>query len=177
MKRAVVVLCMATFAAAASAWAQPPAAKPGPEHKKLDYFAGKWNIEGEMKAGVWGPGGKMTGSETCEWFQGGFSLVCNSSGTGPLGPTKGLSLLGYNTEAKHYTFYGIDSTGWNEGAKGSLEADSWTWTSEGTMGGKPMKNRFVIKQTSPDSYTFKAETSVAGSPFSVMFEGKETRAK
>jgi hypothetical protein len=176
MKRALVFLCTTTFAAAGSAWAQPPA-KPGPEHKKLEYFAGKWNIEGEMKAGPWGPGGKMTASETCDWFEGGFTLVCNSSGTGPMGPTKGLSLLGYSAEHKHYTFYGIDNTGWNEGAKGSLAGDTWTWTNEGTMNGQPLKSRYIIKQVSADNYTFKAETSLAGSPFSVMFEGKQTRAK
>jgi hypothetical protein len=179
MKRALVVLWMVTFAAAASAWAQPPAGppKPGPEHKKLDYFAGKWSIEGEMKAGPWGPGGKTTGTESCEWFEGGFHLTCHSTGTGPMGKTKGLSLLGYSSEGKHYTFYGIDSSGWNDGAKGALEGDTWTWNSESTMGGQPLKTRFVIKQLAPDSYTFKAEASLAGAPFAVMFEGKETRIK
>jgi hypothetical protein len=48
--------------------AQPP--KPGPEHKPLGYFVGKWESEGEMKPGLFGPGGKMTSSETCEWFAG-----------------------------------------------------------------------------------------------------------
>jgi hypothetical protein len=177
MKRALVFLCVSTFAAAA--WAQAPGAppKPGPEHKKLDYFAGKWKSESEMKAGPWGPGGKMTGGDTCSWFEGGLHLVCHATGTGPMGTVKGLSILGYSSEGKHYTFYGMDSSGWSDGAKGSLEGDTWTWNSEGTMGGQPVKTRYVIKQISPDSYTFKAETSLGGSPFAVMFEGKETRVK
>ena len=176
MRRAMAVLGLAASAAVAAA--QPPPATPSPEHKKLQYFAGKWNIDGEMKSTPMGPGGKMTASETCEWFAtAGFHLVCNSSGTNPLGPTRGLSILGYSTETKGYTFYGIDRTGWADSAKGSLEGDTWTWTSEGTMGGQSLKSRYIIKELTPDSYTFRAELSVAGGPFTLMFEGKQTRAK
>jgi len=66
----------------------------------------------------------MTGSETCEWFAAGFYLVCNSTGAGPIGKTTGQSTMGYSAEGKHYTFYGIDSTGWSDAAKGTLEADT-----------------------------------------------------
>ena len=64
--------------------AQAPAApKPGPEHARLAYFVGKWKTEGEMKPGPMGPGGKMSGTDTCEWYDGHFSVVCRSEGTGP----------------------------------------------------------------------------------------------
>src|SRR2546425_11621171 len=47
--------------------AQAPAEKPkpGPEHKKLGYFVGKWNAEAEMKPGPFMPGGKMTSRDIC----------------------------------------------------------------------------------------------------------------
>ena len=54
----------------------PPAPKPGPEHQKLAYFVGTWTNEGEMKPSPMGPGGKITGKDTCEWFEGGFSVIC-----------------------------------------------------------------------------------------------------
>lgn len=56
----------------------PP--KPEPELQKLAYFAGKWASEGEMKPSSFGPGGKFTFIQTCEWFAGGFALVCHSEG-------------------------------------------------------------------------------------------------
>lgn len=177
MRRAMAVLGLAASALAASAQAPPPPT-PGPEHKKLQYFAGKWSIDGEMKASPLGPGGKMTGTESCEWFAaGGFHLVCNSTGSSPVGTTKGLSIMGYSAEGKHYTFYGIDNHNWSDSAKGSLEGDTWTWTSESTMNGQPITGRYVIKQLTADSYSFRAEMSLAGAPFAVMFEGKETRLK
>jgi uncharacterized protein DUF1579 len=178
MKHALALSCAGILLSAGLAMAQAPApAAPGPEHKNLAYFAGKWTFEGEMKASPAGPAGKMTGSESCEWFAGGFNLICNSTGTGPAGKVTGQSTMGYSTEGKHYTFYGIDSTGWSDSAKGSLEADTWTWTSEGTMGGKPVKSRYTVKRVSADSYTFKGEMSVAGGPFEVVAQGTETRAK
>jgi hypothetical protein len=178
MKRVCAPAFVGAFACAGLALAQTPLdpPKPSPEHKKLEYFAGVWTVEGEMKPGPGGPGGRMTGKETCQWFSGGFNLVCNSTGTGPNGKITGQSILGYSTEGKHYTFYGIDNTGWSDSAKGTLESDTWSWTSEGTMGGQPMKTRYTIKQLSPSEYAFKGELSVNGGPFTVVVEGKETRA-
>src|SRR5262249_14256885 len=127
MSRAMAVLGLAASAAVASG--QPPTGTPGPAPKKLRCFAGTRNIAGEMKPNPNAPGGPTAASETCEWCAtAGFRLVCSSSGTSPLGPTRGLSILGYSTEAKGYTFYGIDRTGWADSAKGSLEGDTWTWT-------------------------------------------------
>ena len=40
------------------AQAPPRAPKPGPEHKRMAYFAGNWTVEGEMKASPFGPGGR-----------------------------------------------------------------------------------------------------------------------
>jgi Protein of unknown function (DUF1579) len=178
MNKGRMILGTALLGVVFTAWAQPPApAKPGPEHKKLDYFAGRWSIDGDMKAGPWGPAGKMTATETCAWFEGGFTLTCSSTGVGPTGKTSGLSLMGYSGEGKHYTFYGIDSTGWSGAAKGRLEGDTWTFASESTVDGKPLRIRWIMKQLTPDSYTFKSETSLADAPYAVVFEGKQARLK
>ena len=65
------------------AMAQAPAGspKPGPEHQKMAYFAGKWSAEGEMKPSTFGPGGKFTYTQNCNWFNGNFALVCHSDGS------------------------------------------------------------------------------------------------
>jgi Protein of unknown function (DUF1579) len=162
-----------------SLWAQAPAApKPGPEHQKLAYFAGRWNEVADMKPGPMGPGGKVTTTSTCEWFPGGFYLVCRGDGRGPMGEEHGLGILGYSTERKQYTYYGIDNAGMGGTiAYGQVTGDTWTWEGESQMGGKPVKGRYVMKVASPDSYSWKWEMSVAGGPSAVVAEGTETRAK
>lgn len=156
--------------------AQPP--KPGPEHQKLAYFAGRWNSVGEMKPGPMGPGGAITGTSNCEWFSGGFYLVCRSEGRSPGGPMQGLGIMGYSTERKRYTYYGIDNSGMGgDMAYGEVAGETWNWEGEGLMGGQTVKSRYVIKQVSADSYTWKWDISVAGGAWTTMGEGTETRAK
>lgn len=178
MKRTLAFASMLVFGFVAAARAQAPAGppKPGPEHKKLDYFAGKWTMEGEMKPSPFGPGGKVTGTDTCEWFAGGFHVVCRSDGKGPMGDMKGLGLLGYSTEDKVYTYYGIDSMGMGSGSKGTVSGAVWTWNGEDKVGGKVIKGRYTITQTTPNAYTFKWEMSQDGKTWNAIMEGKETRA-
>jgi hypothetical protein len=169
----IALTCAA--AAAAQAPAGPPA--PGPEHKKLDYFVGKWTTESELKPSPFGPGGKMTGRDSCEWFAGGFHLVCRAEGKGPMGEVKGLSLLGYSGEEKAYTYMGIDNMGMGSTARGTLAGGVWTWNGEDKMGGKVIKSRYVITQQSKDAYTFKWDMSQdGGKTWTPVMEGKETRA-
>ncbi len=169
-------LAIASFAALAQAPAQPP--KPGPEHQKLGYFVGKWTTEGETKPNPFMPGGKMTSRDTCEWFEGGFSVVCRSEGTSPTGPTKSLGIMGYNMEEKAYTYFGIDNTPMAMGSvpMGTLQGDTWTYLNEDKMNGKPVKSRFTIKQASPKSYTFKWEMFGEDGSWQTLMEGTSTKA-
>jgi Protein of unknown function (DUF1579) len=164
--------------AAAGAQAPQPPPKPGPEHQRLGYFVGNWTSEGEMKPGPMGPGGKMTSTDTCEWFEGGFSVVCRSTGKTPLGPSKSIGILGYSTEEKVYTYYGIDNSPMTMASvpKGTVKGDTWTYNDEGLMGGKKMKSRVTIKEVSPKEYTFKMEIEADGK-WAPMMEAKVTKAK
>jgi hypothetical protein len=186
MKRAnaqgCLILAGVAFAlSATTARAQPAAQapKPGPEHKKLDYFAGKWTSEVELKANPFMPAGKYTSTDQCDWFTGGFAVRCQSDGNGPTGPTKSLGILGYNTEEKVYTYYGIDSTGMVPAtvSRGTVAGDTWTYTDESKMGGKMVKSRYVIKVGTPTAYTFKWELQGEGGAWSTVMEGKSTKAK
>lgn len=174
---AAVVTLVAASTLRAQAPPQPP--KPGPEHQKLAYFVGRWTEEGEMKAGPMGPGGKVTSVSLCQWFAGGgFYLVCRSDGKGPSGQMRSLGILGYSTERKRYTYYGIDNSGMGgDPAYGDLAGDTWNWEGESMMGGKSVKYRYVIKQVSPDKYTWKWDMSVAGGAWTSVAEGTDTRVK
>jgi hypothetical protein len=160
-----------------AALTQPPPMKPGAEHKRIGYFAGQWTYQGEAKASPIGPAGKMSGSETCEWFAGGFQLVCRSKGTGPRGAVTGQAIMSYDPGRKAYTYYALSSLGDNIFVRGQVDGKVWTWLDETTVEGKAMKIRATVTEETPTSYTFKLEASFDGGPMTVIEEGKSTRGK
>lgn len=166
----VVALGLTTFAQAP----QPP--KPSAEQKELAYFVGRWTSEGEMKPGPFGPGGKATGSDTCEWFEGGFSVVCRGQAKSPMGTMSSLGVMSYSAADKAYTYYAIDSMGMSELARGNKKGNTWVYTATSNFGGQSFQSRYTIVVTGPGSYTFTWESSPDGTKWSTMFEGKATRA-
>ena len=147
MRQAGTIFAM-WFVLAAVAVAQM-APKPAPEVKKLDIFAGTWSLDGTMKPGMMGPGGTMSESEKCEWMEGGFFLICKSDyKSEAMGSGTGISAMGYSTDDKAYTYREFNSMGEFEDARGSIDGDTWTWTSDEKMEGMTMKGRFTMKNVS-----------------------------
>lgn len=177
MKRAY--LAVALLLVAPPLLAQAPAApQPGPEVKQLAYFAGRWTTTGEMKTTPMGPGGPMTATSNCEWFPGGFYLVCRAEGTTPMGPNQSLGIMGYHPERKHYTYYAVDNSGMPaELVRGTLTGNTWLWEGEGTMGGQPVKGRYTIKTVSPDEYTWTWEMQMGTGPWTMVAEGRDKKVK
>src|SRR5882672_10718019 len=88
-----------------------PAPKPGPEHKKLDYFLGSWTIESESKASPFGPAGKNTGTQVGEKGPGSYSVILRSDFKTPMGPMQGVGVMSYDSHTKTYVYNGVDSMG------------------------------------------------------------------
>ena len=178
MKRtSIAALVAALLCAVFSAAQNPPQMpKPGPELEKLKYFLGTWKMEGDMKPNPMGPGGKFTATEHNEWMPGGFFVVGHSNGSmAAMGKITGTAFMGYNPEEKVYTYNEFNSMGEAEASKGTIEGDTWTWTSEEKMQGKMVKGRFTMNIASPTSYTFKYEASMDGSDYATIMEGKATK--
>jgi Protein of unknown function (DUF1579) len=175
MKRISLSLSLLILCVAASAWAQMGMPKAGPEVKKLDYFTGSWVSEGDLKAGPTSPGGKFSMTERCDWMPGGFYVVVHSDYKTPMGDGTGIAFYGYDTEAKGYTYDEFNSSGEPEHAKGAVDGDTWTWTSEQKMGGQTIKGRFTMKILTPTSYSFKYEMSPDGAAWTEIMEGKATK--
>jgi hypothetical protein len=151
--------------------------KPGPEVKKLGYFVGTWSASGDMKENPFGmPAGKFTMTSKCEWFSGGYQVVCHDTGKSAMGSTHGMGIMSYNPEDKMYSYYGFDSMGMAEQSKGKVDGNNWVYTNDGTMGGKAYHGRYSMDTSSPTSYTFKYETSEDGQKWTTMMEGKSTKA-
>jgi hypothetical protein len=157
--------------------AQAPPAKPGPEHKRFERMVGRWNYEGEAKASPLGPGGKISSSETCEWFQGGFAMVCRMKGTGPKGQMAGLSVMSYDMDQKNYTYYATSSMGDTIFVRGNVKGNVWTFEDTFQVEGKPMKVRATITEESPTASLFKLEVGPADGQMMVVEEGKSTKQK
>jgi len=170
---AMILSACIVLASAALAQNQPP--KPGPELKRLDVFAGTWTLDGTMQPGMMGPGGSMTENEKCEWMEGGFYLVCHSDYKSSMGNGVGLSIMGYSTDDKAYTYREFNSFGEFDDSRGTLDNDTWTWTSDEKMGSMTMKGRFTIKVTSATSYNFTFEMSQDGTKWSTVMDGKGTK--
>lgn len=175
MKPAKILFVILTVVAIAAA--QTPAMpKPGLEHAKLEYFAGNWTMEGDLKPSPWGRGGKLTGTEHNEWMPGNFFMVCHSDVHMPMGDAQGMATFGYNSDDEQYTFHAFNSLGEAESATGQLDGDNWLWTSQ-EMGGRVISGRYSIKVTSPTAYTFKFETQPEGGDWATAMEGRATKSK
>ncbi len=174
----VPMLFVVLFAITSMAQAPSGPPKPGPEVKKLGVFVGRWDAVGDVKPGPIGPGGKMTGFSACQSISDGFGVLCRETATVPgLGEVTDVGLLSYDAEAKNYVFLQVNNMGATWILRGTAKDDTWTWTSESTMGGKPMQLRFTVKWTSPDSYDFKNEAGPNANSIGVMMDGKGTRSR
>ena len=170
---AFIGLALPCLASGQTQAAQPP--KPGPEVQKLAYYIGTWKTEGEITAGPQRSASKFAETGTCEWFAGGFQLMCRHEGTRPDVSVTDLSIVAYDVEAKCYTYFTVTSLGDTARSTGSLNGNAWTFLWDGKVEGKPAKFRYVEVHVSPTSYTFKTERSVAGGPWKVLEEGKATK--
>ena len=160
---------------AESVRAQTELPKPAPELRKLDYFAGTWRAEGEVKPGPMGPGGKFTGTNEVQWMNGGFFLVTHSEFNGAMGKGSETAYMGYDSNDKMYTYDSFNTLGEADHAKGKLEGDTWTWLSETRMGPQTIKGRLTLKMLSATAYSFRFETSTDGAAWNTLLQGKDTK--
>jgi Protein of unknown function (DUF1579) len=173
--KSLAILSAAWLLCATTALAQNGPPTPGPEHKKLDIFAGTWSLDGDMKPSSMGPGGKVTETEKCEWMEGNFFLVCHTDFKSTMGDGTGISVLGYSSDDKAYTYREFNSWGEFDDSRGSVDGDTWTWTSDEKMGPNTFKGRFTMKIVSPASYNFTFEMSPDGAKWTTVMDGKATR--
>jgi len=128
-----------------------------------------------MKATQMGPGGKVTIQEDGKWMDGNFFVVFHSSFKSAMGDGTGIAIMGYDTQENVYTYDEYNSVGEANHFKGTVEGDTWTWTSEIKMGPQIVKGRFAQKIVSPTSYTFKFEMSMDGTTWNLVMDGKTTK--
>ncbi len=165
-----VLMPVLLFAAAAFAQ-EGHTPTPGPDVKKLDYFAGSWKTQGKMNPGPMGPGGAFSSNDSCEWQQGNFFLICHINFTSAMGNGIELSVMGYDPAQSAYIYTAFNSNGEHQTATGSVAGDTWTWSS--TSGA--FKWRYTEKIVSPKSMSIKFEGSQDGTNWMTLMEGTSNK--
>lgn len=178
MKRLTLLTCAAfiMLITAISVQAQMGPPTPAPELKKLDFMTGDWTAEGTVNPGPGMPGGKFSETTHADWMQGNFFLVEHSDfDMAGMGKGKELAVLGYDSDRKVYTYKAFNSRGEAEESTGTVDGDTWTWTSDEHFGGNTMKGRYTMKVLSPTAYSMKFELSPDGKAWNTAMEGKSTK--
>jgi hypothetical protein len=168
---AATLLVGLLFVLPIAASAQPPMSKPATELQKLAYLAGKWEGDSATKPGGPMPAGKVHTTQSCEWFPGGFFMVCRSKYTGGMGTIEDMSELGYDAASKTYTYHSINNLGEDETATGTVTGDTWTWSFEAQIGPRKVPARYVSTLTSPTSYTSKVQSRGDDGAWTTFLEG------
>jgi hypothetical protein len=150
--------------------------KPAPELESLDYFAGTWSLEGEMRASAMGAGG-ITETDRNQWMEGGFFLIVRSEFATPEGSGSGVAYMGYDPSEKVYTYDEFNSVGDAIHSKGTVIGGTWTWSGERKTEDGVTKTRWVVTILSPHSYNFRFETLQDGTNWNLVMSGKATRQK
>ncbi|HEX4439604.1 MAG TPA: DUF1579 family protein [Thermoanaerobaculia bacterium] len=176
MKIRIALAAAALFAGRILVAAPEPAATPpSPEVQKLSYFVGEWTSESDIHPGPMGSGGKATGTSKCRWLDGNYFVSCQDESSTPMGRMSGLGVLGYDKAKRVYTWSGFNNMGQAQVATGTVSGNTWTFASQDDVGGKTMKTRYTLVETSPTAYTFKFEASTDGMTWTPVIDGTVTK--
>ncbi len=123
--------------------------KPTAQHEWLQKFVGEWEFTGECSMGPDQPPMKNTGTESIKAI-GGYWVVSELNCTAMDMPMTGMTTIGYDAEAKHYTGTWISSMDghlWEYTGTLNSAGDTLTLETEGPCpmeGGKNVKMRDVV---------------------------------
>lgn len=171
IRSSVALILICGFTALSLAQAPPEGPKPGPEHKKLEYFLGTWKVENEIKANEYVPAGKGVTTATCTLGPGGFYVECREEGQIP----RTDAIIAYDSEAKVYTEFYASSAGLVGTGIGTVNGNTWTWMIEDKLFGKAVKGRTTITILSASQYTEKYEMLDANGRYVTFTEGTATK--
>ncbi|WP_328362800.1 DUF1579 domain-containing protein [Streptomyces sp. NBC_00445] len=106
-----------------------PPTGPGPRHRALDAWVGRWINQGHMIDEDGSPGATITTSDVYEWGPGGVFLVHSAYGRIGEFDVGGTEIIGYDETSGAYRSHFFDSQG--NVTVSRLVADGDTWTYQG----------------------------------------------
>jgi uncharacterized protein DUF1579 len=172
IRSSAAFILISGFTAISLAQAPPESPKPGPEHKKLEYFVGTWKVETEVKPNPYMPAGKSRITSTCTSGPGGFFLECRGEGEGY--PTTHV-IMAYDSQEKVYTEFYASSAGLVGGGTATVDGNTWTWMLEDKWLGQAFKGRTTVTIKSASQSTFKYEYLDPNGSYVTLMEGTSAR--
>jgi len=153
------------------------APKPGEPHRKLEKFVGRWEGEETLReAGPWKPSGS-TAKGTFDFRPGadGFFVLADYDERveGGKPGIRGHGVMGYDPNAKSYTFHWFDNFGTPpaEPGRGRWEGDTLAF--EHDLG--KHKGRTVFELDGQDDLKFRVEMSEDGKTWDRAVDGRYRR--
>ena len=174
---ALVVLGAPCLGLAQAAAYQVP--KPGQEHEKLGGLVGNWTGESDCVESPLGPAEKWSAKIKAEWFGAKAAVVRHSDQKGSVsGEIVQLEVLTYDSAAKVYTWYWVDSSGSYTGlAKGTVSKGVLRARWSTVANGKTFKLRMTVKGLGSDRVASAVDYSEDGKAWKPLCVGSETRVK
>jgi hypothetical protein len=150
--------------------------KPGPEHRRLDVFVGKWKMEGRQYESPFGPAAKLTAVETYEWLPGGFFLVHHFEGRMDDQEMACIEIIGHDASSQSYPFHSF----YNDGKTNEWQARErdgvWILTGDWQTTDKASKVRCTtVFSDAGNTRTGKWERSSDGSQWQTFWDVEATK--
>jgi hypothetical protein len=121
--------------------------KPGPEHKQLERWVGKWTYSGNGHSNPFFPTGKFNGALTRRMVLDGFFLEEQWEDKNESGYlARGVILTGYDPATKRFMQYQFENDG--SVSPSALKIDGNSWGGQGTRAdrqGKSYETRFAYE--------------------------------
>jgi hypothetical protein len=101
------------------------------EYQLLEAFVGVWNTEGIIRDNSDGKEQLITGTDSYEWFPGGYFLIHKVDVKIGDERKEGLEVIGYDPETKTYPMHYFDSKGESGKMTASFSKGVWQFLSDG----------------------------------------------
>ena len=155
-------------------------AKPGPEHKKLEMWAGEFRHEGNGEVSPFSPvASEFKGTISARIALGGFFVHGESRDMDEHGNFfHAIWLMGYDEKEKAYFLHGYEADGTHFRARGQASGHIWTFTSTRMDGeGKEYMWKMVMSFSSDGrTHTEVSEYSADdGKTWATMYRAKMTK--
>ena len=148
------------------------------ELEKPARFLGLWKTEGTFKDTPYSKAHTSKSEMTCDWTPNHGFLLCDQIIHTPDRSKDDLSIYTYNQQSNAFSFFGLspDDTEART-TKLTTEDNLWTYSDEGTEGGKHIRFRTTNKFTTPTTMNWRSEYSEDGVHWILMGDGTDTRVR
>jgi hypothetical protein len=102
-------------------------AEPGPEHRLLDVFIGRWINDGRTVEDSGAPAVEIVTSDIYEWAPGGFVVVHSAYGRIGANDVGGVEVISYDPGTGTYRAEFFDNQGNTTVSELTVSRGVWTW--------------------------------------------------